>query len=215
MVRRPGPPKGLIAGPVLPEPRKRGRAGEDDYDAEFRYDREPVGCLQGLAPDRVVHLGSPSKSLAPGLRLGWAVVPAGLAADFRTAKRYADLGTGVFDQLAFAGLLATGAYDRHLRALRPRYRSRRDALAGALHRVLPGARVRGVAAGLHLYLDLPDDVAEDAVVAGAAARGVRVEPVTGMRLRPGGPALALFYAGLSEGRLTAAAELLAEAVTAR
>ncbi|KJK58233.1 MocR-like pyridoxine biosynthesis transcription factor PdxR [Saccharothrix sp. ST-888] len=189
---------------------------EDDYDAEFlpslRPGGAPVGCVQGLAPDRVVHLGSLSKSLAPGLRLGWAIVPAALAADFRAAKRYADLGTGVLDQLAFAGLLATGSYDRHLRTLRPRYRSRRDALATALRRTLPTAEVRGVAAGLHLYLDLPDGVSEAAVVAGAAARGVRVEPVARMRLSPGGPALALGYAGLTEGRLTEAVELLAAAV---
>ncbi|TWE20907.1 PLP-dependent aminotransferase family protein [Kitasatospora atroaurantiaca] len=187
---------------------------EDDYDAEFRYDREPVGCLQGLARDRVVHLGSLSKSLAPGLRLGWAVVPAWLTADFREAKRYADLGTGVLDQLAFAGLLADGAYDRHLRAVRARYRSRRDALVGALHRTLPTATVRGVAAGLHLYLDLPAGVPEAAVVSAAAARRLRVEPVAGMRLSPGGPALTLGYAGLPERRLVRAAELLAESVAA-
>jgi GntR family transcriptional regulator/MocR family aminotransferase len=185
---------------------------EDDYDAEFRYDREPVGCLQGLARDRVVHLGSLSKSLAPGLRLGWAVLPDWLGEDFRTAKRYADLGTGVVDQLAFAGLLAGGAYDRHLRAVRARYRGRRDALVRSLGVHLPDAAVRGVAAGLHLYLDLPPGTREQAVVAAALARGLRVEPVGPMRLSPGGPALALGYCSLTEGRLERAAVLLAQAV---
>ncbi|GAA2830477.1 PLP-dependent aminotransferase family protein [Kitasatospora paracochleata] len=187
---------------------------EDDYDAEFRYDREPVGCLQGLAHDRVIHLGSVSKSLAPGLRLGWAVLPQWLTDDFREAKRYADLGTGVVDQLAFAGLLTSGGYDRHLRTLRARYRLRRDALVDALGRELPGAAVRGVAAGLHLYLDLPAGTDEAAVVAAAAERGLRVEPVAPMRLAPGGPALALGYAGLPEHRLREAAALLAQAVEA-
>ncbi|GAA4874333.1 PLP-dependent aminotransferase family protein [Kitasatospora terrestris] len=187
---------------------------EDDYDAEFRYDREPVGCLQGLAHDRVVHLGSVSKSLAPGLRLGWAVLPPWLAADFREAKRYTDLGTGVVDQLAFGRLLADGAYDRHLRDLRARYRARRDALVAALAAELPAARVRGVAAGLHLYLDLPDGSDEAAVVAAAGERRLRVEPVAPMRLAPGGPALALGYAGLPEHRLREAAHLLATAVAA-
>ncbi|MQS11346.1 PLP-dependent aminotransferase family protein [Streptomyces kaniharaensis] len=187
---------------------------EDDYDAEFRYDREPVGCLQGLARDRVVHLGSVSKSLAPGLRLGWAVLPDRLVEDFRTAKRYADLGTGVIDQLAFAGLLASGAYDRHLRTVRARYRSRRDALVRSLGTHLPDAAVRGVAAGLHLYLDLPPGVEEQAVVTAALARGLRVEPVSPMRLSPGGPALALGYCGLTEGRLERATALLAQAVAA-
>jgi GntR family transcriptional regulator/MocR family aminotransferase len=187
---------------------------EDDYDAEFRYDREPVGCLQGLAPDRVVHLGSLSKSLAPGLRLGWALLPAALAADFRRAKRYADLGSGVVEQMTFAELLSSGGYDRHLRTLRARYRARRDALAAALARELPGARVRGVAAGLHLYLDLPDGVEEDAVLAEALRRRLRVEAVAPMRLSPGRPALTLGYAGMTEDRLRQAAAELARSVEA-
>lgn len=194
--------------------RTGGVVVEDDYDAEFRYDREPVGCLQGLARDRVVHLGSLSKSLAPGLRLGWAVLPEWLVGDFRTAKQYADLGTGVVEQLAFAGLLATGGYDRQLRTVRARYRSRRDALVGALGRAMPEATVRGVAAGLHLYLDLPPGSDERAVISGALSRRLRVEPVAPMRLSPGGPALALGYAGLTERRLQHAARLLAEAVRA-
>ncbi|WP_431681991.1 PLP-dependent aminotransferase family protein [Kitasatospora sp. KL5] len=186
---------------------------EDDYDAEFRYDREPVGCLQGLAPDLVVHLGSLSKSLAPGLRLGWAVLPEPMVGEFRTDKQYADLGCSALDQLAFARLLADGGHDRHLRAVRARYRSRRDALAAALAEHLPGAAVRGVAAGLHLYLDLPAGCSEEAVVAAAAARGLRVEPVAPTRLAvPGPPALVLGYAGLPERALARAAALLAEAV---
>ncbi|WP_371501326.1 PLP-dependent aminotransferase family protein [Kitasatospora sp. NBC_00374] len=185
---------------------------EDDYDAEFRYDREPVGCLQGLAPDHVVHLGSLSKSLAPGLRLGWAVLPARLAGEFVEAKRYADLGTGVIEQLAFAELLSGGGFDRHLRTVRAGYRRRRDALVNALRGHLPAAEVRGVAAGLHLYLELPPGSREEDVVAGALARGVRVEPVAPMRLSAGPAALALGYGGLSERRLARAVELLAGAV---
>ncbi|MER8184274.1 PLP-dependent aminotransferase family protein [Kitasatospora sp. NPDC094015] len=185
---------------------------EDDYDAEFRYDREPVGCLQGLAPDLVVHLGSLSKSMAPGLRLGWAVLPERFAADFRHAKRYADLGTGVIEQLSFAELLAGGGYDRHLRTVRAGYRSRRDALVDALRAELPAAEVPGVAAGLHLCLRLPPGRGEPEVVAAAAARGVRVEPVAPMRLSPGPPALALGYGLLPEHRLRRAARLLALAV---
>ncbi|MEU9131437.1 PLP-dependent aminotransferase family protein [Kitasatospora sp. NPDC048540] len=185
---------------------------EDDYDAEFRYDREPVGCLQGLAPDSVVHLGSLSKSLAPALRLGWAVLPGPLAADFHHAKRYADLGTGVIEQLTFAELLSGGGYDRHLRTVRAVYRRRRDALADALRSALPATEVRGVAAGLHLYLELPPGTAEEAVVAAALERDLRVEPVGPMRLSPGPPALALGFGVLPERRLARAVELLAEAV---
>ncbi|MFJ1754530.1 PLP-dependent aminotransferase family protein [Kitasatospora sp. NPDC088134] len=192
--------------------RAGGLVVEDDYDAEFRYDREPLGAVQGLAPERTVYLGSLSKTLAPGLRLGWAVLPGRLAEDFRQAKQYADLGTGAIDQLAFAALLESGGYDRHLRTVRPRYRARRDALAEALRTHLPQARLQGVAAGLHLYADLPADTDEQAVADAAARRGVRVATVGPGRLAPGGPALALGCAGLPEQRLREAAALLGEAV---
>ena len=128
---------------------------EDDYDAEFRYDRDPVGCLQGLCPQRVVLLGSVSKSLAPGLRLGWLVAPPPLAEAVRRARAQSDLGSPVIDQYALARLIASGAYDRHLRQMRRRYRARRDAMVEALARWLPGATVHGVSAGIQLYLELP------------------------------------------------------------
>ncbi|MGW4380803.1 MocR-like pyridoxine biosynthesis transcription factor PdxR [Kitasatospora sp. NPDC004531] len=192
--------------------RAGGLVIEDDYDAEFRYDREPLGAVQGLAPERTVYLGSLSKTLAPGLRLGWAVLPEHLVEEFAQAKRYADLGTGAIDQLAFAALLESGGYDRHLRAVRPRYRARRDALVEALSRCLPQARPRGVAAGLHLYVDLPDGADEQAVADAALRRGVRVATVAPGRLAPGDPAIALGYAGVAEQRLREAAALLGAAV---
>ncbi|MFF0391133.1 PLP-dependent aminotransferase family protein [Kitasatospora sp. NPDC004615] len=191
--------------------RAGGLVIEDDYDAEFRYDREPLGAVQGLAPERTVYLGSLSKTLAPGLRLGWAVLPEYLVGEFADAKRYADLGTGAIDQLAFAALLESGGYDRHLRSVRPRYRARRDALAAALRQHLPQAELRGVAAGLHLYADLPDGVEEGAVAGAALRRGVRVATVAPGRLGPGRPAIALGYAGVAEQRLWEAAALLGEA----
>ncbi|CNG83776.1 GntR family transcriptional regulator [Mycobacterium tuberculosis] len=190
---------------------------EDDYDAEFRYDRDPVGCLQGVDPDRVVLLGSVSKSLAPALRLGWAVAPPALAARLRDHRGRTDLGAPVVEQHALTEFLRTGGYDRHLRIMRRRYRARRDALAAALDAHLPAARVHGVSAGIHLYVELPPGCDEDAVVARAARMGVAV---TGARSlwSPAGaaaasPALVLGYAGLSETRLVKAAELLGQAVT--
>ncbi|WP_254897663.1 PLP-dependent aminotransferase family protein [Kitasatospora sp. NA04385] len=191
--------------------RAGGLVVEDDYDAEFRYDREPLGAVQGLAPERTVYLGSLSKTLAPGLRLGWAVLPSWLAEDFREAKRYADLGTGAVDQLAFAALLEGGGYDRHLRAVRPRYRARRDALADALRTHLPRAGLHGVAAGLHLYAELPPGVDESELVAAALRHGVRVAPVAPGRLAPGPAAVTLGYAGTAEQRLREAAALLGAA----
>ena len=185
---------------------------EDDYDAEFRYDREPVGCLQALCPQRVLLLGSVSKSLAPGLRLGWVVAPPGLVEAVQRARATSDLGSPVIDQLALAHLIACGAYDRHLRHMRRRYRARRDALSQALARWLPGAAVHGVAAGIQRYVELRPDRDEAAVVEAAAERGVAVDGVAPLRLGGGmPPALVLGFARLPEHRIDQAVRLLAEA----
>jgi GntR family transcriptional regulator/MocR family aminotransferase len=185
---------------------------EDDYDAEFRYDRDPVGCLQALCPQRVVLLGSVSKSLAPGLRLGWLVAPPPLAQAARRARVTSDLGSPVIDQYALAQLIGSGAYDRHLRQLRRRYRARRDALTEALARWLPGAVVRGVSAGIQLYVELPPGLDEASVVMAAAARGVAVDGAAPLRVERGGPpALVLGFARLPEHRIAQAVRLLAEA----
>ncbi len=110
---------------------------EDDYDAEYRYDRTPVGALQGLAPDHVVYAGSASKTLAPGIRLGWFVLPGHLTEPLAAAKIAADRGSPALEQLALADFVARGEFDRHLRRMRPIYRRRRDALLAALERHLP------------------------------------------------------------------------------
>jgi GntR family transcriptional regulator/MocR family aminotransferase len=190
---------------------------EDDYDAEFRYDRDPVGCLQGVDPDRVVLLGSVSKSLAPALRLGWAVAPPSTAARLRDHRAVTDLGAPVLEQHALTEFLRGGGYDRHLRTMRRRYRARRDALAAALDVHLPAARVHGVSAGIHLYVELPPGWDEDETVARAARAGVAVTGARSLwspgRAAAAPPALVLGYAGLSETRLVKAAELLGQAVT--
>ena len=113
---------------------------EDDYDAEYRYDRQPVGAVQGLAPEQVAYAGSISKTLAPGLRIGWMVAPGRLVDEVAGAKLLDDLGTPVVEQLALADFLERGELDRHLRRTRAVYRSRRDTLVAALDRHLPGYR---------------------------------------------------------------------------
>ncbi|GAT69645.1 gntR family transcriptional regulator [Planomonospora sphaerica] len=173
---------------------------EDDYDAEFRFDRDPVGCLQGLAPGRVVLAGSVSKSLAPGLRLGWVVAPPHIAGAVRRARAEQDMGSPVLEQHVLADLLRTGAYDRHLRRMRREYRARRDALVRALAEHLPEVAVWGVSAGLHLFAELPGGWDERAVAAAARARGLAVEPVAPMRHRPGPPALVMGFARLPAQR---------------
>jgi GntR family transcriptional regulator/MocR family aminotransferase len=147
---------------------------EDDYDSEFRYDREAVGSMQGLAPDRVVALGTVSKSLAPALRLGWAVVPAELVASVTAAKLGADRGSPALDQLALAVLMESGRYDRHLRRMRTEYASRRDALVAAFEAHAPQVPITGLAAGFHAVAHLPAGVSESALVESARARGIGV-----------------------------------------
>jgi GntR family transcriptional regulator/MocR family aminotransferase len=187
---------------------------EDDYDAEFRYDRTPVGALQGLAPDRVAYSGTVSKTMAPALRLGWLVLPDDLVDAVAEAKLLADRGTATIDQLAFADFVDRGQFDRHLRRMRPIYRRRRDALVAALGRRLPDLEIAGAAAGLHLVLWLPDGIEEDAVVAAAAERGVRVAGVGPYRLTTGRPGLILGYASLGEGALARGVDLFADAMAA-
>ncbi len=118
---------------------------EDDYDAEFRYDRAPVGCLQGMDAQHVALLGSVSKTLAPALRIGWVLTPPRLLASLRAIKRDDDFGSNAIDQHVLARLLESGAYDRHLRGMRRRYRQRRDAFIEALARRLPDWQVMGSA----------------------------------------------------------------------
>ncbi|MFF4577637.1 PLP-dependent aminotransferase family protein [Streptomyces sp. NPDC001373] len=143
---------------------------EDDYDGEFRYDRQPVGALQGLDPDRVVYLGTASKSLAPALRMGWMVVPPDLLEEVLDAKGRAEWMSSALEQLTLAEFMTSGAYDRHVRAMRLRYRRRRDELVAALG----GGPVSGIAAGLHAVLDLPVGT-ERSLVQAAAWQGLEVE----------------------------------------
>jgi GntR family transcriptional regulator / MocR family aminotransferase len=145
---------------------------EDDYDSEFRYDREPVGVLQGIAPDRVFTLGTVSKSLAPAVRLGWVIAPPALAGAVAEAKMLSDRGTSGLDQLALAALLRSGRYDRHLRRMRGTYARRRTALIDALGRHAPAVRLTGLAAGFHAVAHLPEGADEEAIVAEALRRSV-------------------------------------------
>jgi GntR family transcriptional regulator / MocR family aminotransferase len=195
-----------------------GRSGavvlEDDYDAEYRYDRQPVGAVQGLAPDLVAYAGSTSKTLAPGLRLGWLVVPERLLEAVTAAKESDDLGTPVVEQLALADFLERGGLDRHLRRTRSIYRARRDALVAALDELLPGCEPAGVAAGLHLVVHLPAGTDEQAVLDAARSRGLGLSGISEHRIEPGPPALLLGYGRLPEPAIGPAVRLLADSLRA-
>ena len=154
---------------------------EDDYDGEFRYDRHPVGAIQPLAPDRVAYVGTASKTLAPGVRLGWLVAPAGWLDDLVAAKAINDGQSSSLDQLTLAQLITSGGYDRHIRRCRHNYRRRRDQLTQVLRDASPQTHLSGIAAGMHAVLNLPDHLDEAAVTATAARRGLAVEGLRSYR----------------------------------
>ncbi|MEB3962830.1 PLP-dependent aminotransferase family protein [Streptomyces kunmingensis] len=191
-----------------------GLVVEDDYDGDFRYDRAAVGALQGLDPDHVAYTGSVSKSLVPGLRLGWLVVPDALADEIVARKRYMDLGNPALDQAVLARFIERGDHDRHLRRCQRAYKERRDTLVAALDAYLPGTEVSGIAAGLHAIATLPGRCGpQDTLLARLTASGVAVRPLS----HYGGDAagdrvpLVLGYAHLAPARITEGVRLLARA----
>jgi GntR family transcriptional regulator/MocR family aminotransferase len=176
---------------------------EDDYDAEFRYDRAAIGALQGLAPDRVVYAGCASKTLTPALRLGWMAAPPELVDALQAEKLFDDMGTGLLDQIALARFIEGGGFARHLRHVRPIYRARRNAALRAVAQALPGATAHGVAAGLHLYIALSPGTDEQAVVTAARRGGALLEPSAWHWAQPetAPPGLVLGYGGVPEATL--------------
>lgn len=191
-----------------------GLVVEDDYDGDFRYDRAPVGALQGLDPEHVAYTGSVSKSLAPGLRLGWLLVPEALADEVVARKRTMDLGNPVLDQALLARFVERGDYDRQLRRCQRAYRERRDTLVASLEEHFPGTEVSGIAAGLHAIARLPDECGpQERFLERVTAAGVAVRPLTAYgRAGDGCVRLVLGYAHLSPARIRAGVRLMAGAV---
>ena len=176
---------------------------EDDYDAEFRYDRAPIGALQGLAPERVAYAGCASKTLTPALRLGWVALPSWVVDDVVAQKLLDDMGTPLLEQLALARFIETGGFTRHLRRVRPVYRRRRDAALAAIATSLPDAVPTGVAAGLHVYLQLPSWCDELSLIDAARTRGLLVEGASWHWSEPSTapPALVVGYGAIGESAI--------------
>ncbi len=186
---------------------------EDDYDAEFRYDREPVRALQGLGPDRVIYAGTTAKTLAPALRIGWLVVPRPLVEPLSAMKELLDDLSPTLEQLALAQLLERGHYQRHIRRTRGVYRIRRDRLAAALTQHFPGHGVFGVAAGLSVVLELPSGTDDRELERAALQAGVRVEALSRYAIEDrGNRGLVIGYGQVHEAAIGPAVAALATAV---
>lgn len=190
---------------------------EDDYDAEFRYDRAPVGALQGLAPDHVVYAGTTSKTLAPALRLGWLVAPPDLLEPLESEALQVDYGRGRIEQFALAHFIATGDYDRHLRKMRVLYRGRRETLLAALAALLPDAEVGGISAGLHATVRLPHRLDEAAILEAAGKRGLGLSFLRRHHIgpTPAESTMLLSYANMPESALRTGLRSLAAIITGK
>ncbi|NIK58472.1 PLP-dependent aminotransferase family protein [Kribbella shirazensis] len=183
---------------------------EDDYDAEFRYDRSPVGTLQGMAPEHVVLLGSVSKTLSPAIGIGWFVAQGqwrGLL------ERPSGPGPSTLDQATFAELMGAGAYDRHLRAMQRRYGRRRDLVLTAVRRELPAWTIGGAAAGLHLTLTSPAGLDTRLLTTAARDAGTRIVPLAEYQIRTEGrdAGIVLGYGNIADNDVDPAIRSLAAA----
>jgi GntR family transcriptional regulator/MocR family aminotransferase len=196
--------------------RREAIAVEDDYDAEYRYDRAPVGALQGMDPERIVYAGTASKTLAPAMRLGWMVVPPRLLDAVQREQRQVDFGVSRIEQHAFADFLSRGELDRHLRRMRARYRARRDALVEALIEALPEVRVHGIRAGLHVMVQLRAGDRGRVIRDEAARRGIALTALSDYYLEwaDDSSMLLLGYGRSTEAVIRAGVRELAAAVRA-
>ncbi|MCE4025085.1 PLP-dependent aminotransferase family protein [Microbacterium sp. Au-Mic1] len=177
---------------------------EDDYDSEYRYDRAPVPALQASAPERILHISSLSKVLAPALRIGWMIAPVSWSDDLIRRRWATDLGSPALPQLILAELIGSGVLERQVRRLRLRHRQRRDAAVAAIRDHLPGCHVEGIAAGLHIQVMLPEGADDADVARRAASEGIAVKPLSDYRFSPGAPGLVIGYGPHTSARLTAA-----------
>lgn len=201
---------------LLAEARARGMwIVEDDYDCEFRYSGPPLQALQGLdGGDRVLYVGTFSKVLFPGLRLGYVVLPPGLVEGFLRLKTTADGFTPPGSQATLASFITEGHLAQHVRRMRVLYRRRRAALLAALqHHTGDLFEIRASEAGMHLAVEFRDGRDDRTAVAAAQAAGLSVAPLSRYAVARPISGLLLGFAGFPEAELEAAAQRLAKVLT--
>jgi GntR family transcriptional regulator/MocR family aminotransferase len=221
-----GPAHHVATGAVLSPERRAalldwanrvdGLVIEDDYDSEFCYDGPALPTMQGVDPHRVALLGSMSRTMTPTANVGWVVTPRRWIDAVHAALRSSAAAPPALNQIALAHFLESGAYDRHLRSSRQRFRSRRDILLAELARRLPAARVTGQQSGLHFLLRLPEGLAAGTVIAAAAQREMELCDLSPLyrRATADEDLLQVGYGNLSDSLAAEAAELLVELILA-
>lgn len=189
---------------------------EDDYDSELRYAGHPFPSLQGLAPDRVVYLGTFSKILFPSLRLGYAIVPESLVTAFCGARLLMDRHSPSADQHVLAAFITEGHLDRHIRRIRGVYSDRRTQLIGMLDRWIPTdlGWLQPSDQGMHLVLWLAQGMDDVLLASRAMEAGVAVRAVSSMySAGHGRSGLVLGLGGFSDDQMEAAVRSLAAIMT--
>lgn len=190
---------------------------EDDYDGEFRYDRKPVGALQGIAPQHVAYLGTVSKTLSPAIRIGWMVLPDRLIEPVLATKGPYERWVSSTDQLTLADFIESGRFDSHIRKMRTSYRRRRDQLVATLAQQVPQVRVEGISAGLHAVIRLPSGT-EQSVLAAAQARDLGLEGLSVFRhpdvSSVGGDGIVVGYSTPTQSQYSRTLDVLCEVLQA-
>jgi GntR family transcriptional regulator/MocR family aminotransferase len=159
---------------------------EDDYDSEFTYEGSPVPSLQGLDPERVIYIGTFSKILSPGLRIGYAVLPPILTHHFQRQKWLMDRHTSSLEQRILARFLEEGHMERHIRKMKKIYRKRRQTLISSLKQEFPYISILGQATGIHLVADFANVVFTSLLTKQILQEGVKIYPVEDFALQKGG-----------------------------
>lgn len=194
---------------------ERGRyIVEDDYDSEFRYKGKPIPALQGYdRQEKVIYLGTFSKSIAPALRLSYMVLPKSLLQIYRKRHRFVNSTVSKVDQLIVQRFLEEGYYERHLNKMRALYKGRHDTLIEALKPLSGICRIFGEHAGVHLLLAFETGKSEEELILQAEQRGIKVYGLNDYRIQretSDPPTVLLGYANLSEEQLKSAAQILKE-----
>jgi GntR family transcriptional regulator / MocR family aminotransferase len=185
---------------------------EDDYDSEFTYEGAPVPSIQGIAPNHVIYVGTFSKILSPGLRIGYVILPEELVDSFEQIKWFSDRHTSSLEQLVLAQFIREGYLDRHVRKMKKIYKEKRERLVSAIQQNFKKATIIGKSAGMHLVVEIPGIDFHPTLIHRMKQAGVKVYPIEHYSLEKGKhrSRIVMGYGGLSLEEIEKGVRLLRE-----